>query len=67
MLTNLVEYNDLYICIIMLFGIPKQEFKDQTRTIISMFSILINTNTFIIRLFPKKITKVIKTTTKDFT
>lgn len=65
MLANLIKYNDQYIRIIMFFGIPKQEFKDQTGTIIPTFSILINTNTFVIRLSPKKITKVIKTIVKN--
>lgn len=58
--TSLIKYNKQYNWVTDLLDILKQESKDQTRTIILIFSIFINTNTFVISLLAKKITKAIK-------
>lgn len=45
-----------------LLGLLRQESKDEIRTILPIFDILINSNTFVTSLSPEKIAKAITTT-----
>lgn len=60
--SNLVEYNQQNNRVTNLLDIPRQKSKDQTGTIIPVFGILINFNTFVASLPPEKIAKAVAAT-----
>lgn len=57
-------YNKRYNRVIDLLDIPRQESKDQTGTIVPVFGILININTFVACMPAEKIAKTIEATKK---
>lgn len=59
---KLLEYDQQYNRLTDLLGILRQESKNETGTIISVFGILINSNTFVASLFLEKISKTIAVT-----
>lgn len=62
--SNVIEYDYQYRRVTDLLGIPRQESKDQMGTIVPVFGILVNTNTFVASLPLEKISKAIEVTTK---
>lgn len=59
---KLLEYSRKYNQVTDVLGIPRQESKDQEGTIIPVFGIEINSNTFIASLPPDKIAEAISVT-----
>lgn len=61
---KLSEYNTQYVTLTDVLGIPRQESKDKTGTVVSVFGIQIDTNSFIASLPSDKITKAIEVTAR---
>lgn len=58
----LLQYKRNYKWVINFLKIPKQNLKDQTKTVNNIFKIVINFNKFMTSIFPNKIAKVIPIT-----
>lgn len=61
-LAKLSEYERQYKIVTDLLGIPRQQSKDQTGTVIPVFGIQVDSNLFIASLPPEKIAKAVAAT-----